>query len=168
MITEGMFIEQRRLETEAEPGTVYDVFSAIGGKRGWFYANWLWKLRGWLDRLIGGVGMSRGRTREGEAQPGDVVDGYTVDAMEPGRLLRLRNDLIAPGPAWMQFEALKSVHGKTLLVLTAFFEPHGLAGLAYWYALYPFHQLVFNGMAREIIKRAEATMERDISLPASE
>ena len=107
IITEGMFIEQRRLETEAAPGAVYGIFSAIGGKRGWFYANWLWKLRGWLDRLIGGVGMSRGRTREGEAQPGDVVDGYTVEAVEPGRLLRLRNDLIAPGPAWMQFEAQK-------------------------------------------------------------
>jgi hypothetical protein len=83
------------------------------------------------------------------------MGGYTVEALEPNHLLRLRNDMKAPGPAWMQFEVLPGMNGKTLYIQTAFFEPHGLAGLAYWWALYPFHQLIFYGLARAIVKRGE-------------
>jgi uncharacterized protein YbjT (DUF2867 family) len=153
--TEGMFIEQLRLETTAPSAAVFQIISAIGGKQGFYYANWLWKVRGWLDSLIGGPGVQRPRRHPLELKPGDVVGGYTVEVLNPGRLLRLRNDMKAPGPAWMQFEALTADNGKTLYVQTAFFEPHGLAGLAYWYALYPFHQLIFNGLARAIVRRAE-------------
>ena len=84
-----------------------------------------------------------------------MVGGYTVEKVEPGRMLRLRNEMKAPGPAWMQFEAVAAEGGKTLYVQTAFFEPHGLAGLFYWYGLYPFHQVIFNGLAHAIVKRAE-------------
>jgi uncharacterized protein YbjT (DUF2867 family) len=154
-ITQGMFIEQRRLETKAEPGVVYDIFAKIGGKQGWYYANWLWHFRFWLDRLTGGIGIRQDYRNAKKIQPGDVVDGFIVEMVDEGRLIRLRNEMKAPGPAWMQFEIQQSSNGKTLFIQTAFFEPHGLAGLAYWYALAPFHQLIFTGMAGAIIRRAE-------------
>jgi uncharacterized protein YbjT (DUF2867 family) len=154
--TEGMFIEQVRRETAASPESLYRIFSTVGGKQGWYYANWLWQVRGWLDKLVGGPGMHRVRRDPLELQPGNGVGGYLVEKVEPGHMLRLRNNLKAPGPAWMQFEAVRSASGKTLYVQTAFFEPHGLAGLIYWYALYPFHQLIFNGLAQTVVRRAEA------------
>jgi uncharacterized protein YbjT (DUF2867 family) len=158
-ITEGMFIEQRRLETSAEPGAVYNTFASIGGKDGWYFADWLWQARGLLDRLAGGPGMRRGRRSQVEIQMGDVLDGFRVDTVEAGHMIRLRNEMKAPGPAWMQFEALPGRTGGTQYIQTAFFEPHGLAGLVYWYGLYPFHQIIFNGMARAIVRRAEAVDE---------
>jgi uncharacterized protein YbjT (DUF2867 family) len=167
-IIEGMYIEQRRVAADVTPEAVFSIFTSIGGKRGWYYADWLWQVRGWLDRLAGGVGMHRGRRSQGELQAGDMVDGYTVEAIETGHMMRLRNDMKAPGPAWMQFEAQKKDSEKTLFIQTAFFEPHGLAGMAYWYALYPFHQLIFDGLARAIIQRAETMRERDISVLTSE
>jgi hypothetical protein len=90
-----------------------------------------------------------------EIKPGDILDGFIVETVEKGRLVRLRNEMKAPGPAWMQFEVQSRGNGKTLFIQTAFFEPHGLAGLAYWYALNPFHQLIFKGMANAILRRAE-------------
>ena len=162
-IIEGMYIDQRRVETEVEPEAVYATFAGLGGKRGWYYANWLWQLRGFFDRLAGGVGMRRGRRSEDEIQAGDVLDGYTVEKADPGHMIRLRNDMKAPGPAWMQFEVLISRNGKTLFIQTAFFEPHGLAGLAYWYGLYPFHQIIFNGLPREIIKHSESVARLEIT-----
>jgi len=154
-IIEGMFIEQRRLETTAEPKAVYATFAGIGGKNGWYFGDWLWQVRSLLDRLVGGPGMGRGRRSLEEVQTGDVLGGYRVEAVELGHMLRLRNEMKAPGPAWMQFEALPGARGGTLYIQTAFFEPRGLAGLAYWYALYPFHQIIFNGLARAIVRRAE-------------
>jgi uncharacterized protein YbjT (DUF2867 family) len=154
-ITQGMFIEQHRLETDIEPKEIYDIFSRIGGKQGWYYADWLWKIRFGLDKLAGGVGRRRDQRRVGETQPGDIVDGFIVEMVESNRLIRLRNEMKAPGPAWMQFEIQRSGANRTLFIQTAFFEPHGLMGLVYWYGLYPFHQLIFSGMARAIVHRAE-------------
>jgi uncharacterized protein YbjT (DUF2867 family) len=153
--TEGMLLEERRVESEAAPGAVFATFAGIGGKRGWFYADWAWQARGLLDRLVGGVGMRRGRRNPDDLRPGDALDFWRVEAVEPGRLIRLRAEMKVPGPAWLQFEASPRAGGGTLLVQTAFFEPRGLAGLAYWYALYPLHQLIFSGMARAIARRAE-------------
>jgi uncharacterized protein YbjT (DUF2867 family) len=153
---EGMFIEQLRLATNAPPQAVYQVFSSIGGKQGWYYAGWLWQIRGLLDRLVGGPGIRRQRRDALDLREEDIVGGYRVEKLEPGVMLRLRNEMKAPGPAWMQFEALAAASGKTCYVQTAFFEPHGLPGLAYWYALYPSHQLIFSGLAHAIVRRAEA------------
>ena len=89
-------------------------------------------------------------------RPGDALDFWRVEAVEEGRLIRLRAEMKRPGSAWLQFEALPQPAGGTLLVQTAFFEPHGLAGLAYWYGLYPIHQLIFSGMVRAITRRAES------------
>jgi uncharacterized protein YbjT (DUF2867 family) len=152
---EGMFIEQRRTASTAKPESVYAIFSRIGGKRGWYYADWLWQLRGWLDELVGGVGMRRGRRDPDELQPGDILDGWRVETLAAGRLLRLWFEMKAPGPAWLQFEAQPGSDGGTLLIITAFFEPHGIPGLLYWYSLYPFHQLIFKGMSSAIVRRSE-------------
>lgn len=153
-VTEGMILEQRRVETTAAPAQVFATFAGIGGARGWFYADFGWKLRGLLDRLVGGVAMRRGRRNADELRPGDALDFWRVEAVEPGRLLRLRAEMKVPGRAWLQFEASPAT-GGALLVQTAFFEPYGFPGLAYWYLLYPIHQLFFSGMAREIARRAE-------------
>jgi len=154
-VTQGMILEERRVESAASPTAVYTAFAGSGGRRGWFYADWLWKARGLLDRLVGGVGMRRGRRNPDELRPGDSLDFWRVEAVQPGRLIRLRAEMKLPGPAWLQFEAQPRSLGGTLLIQTAFFEPHGLAGLAYWYGLYPIHQLIFSGMARAIARRAE-------------
>jgi uncharacterized protein YbjT (DUF2867 family) len=155
-VIEGMFIEQRRLETAADPQAVYSTIAGIGGMAGWYFGVWLWQVRGLLDRLAGGVGMRRGRRSQEEIQPGEVLDGYRVETVEAGHLIRLRNEMKAPGPAWMQFEVQPNAKGGSLYIQTAFFEPHGLMGLAYWYGLYPFHQIIFNGLARAIVRQAEA------------
>lgn len=154
-VTQGIIVERRRVETAAATQTVFAIFSSIGGQRGWLYADWAWRLRGLMDRLIGGVGMRRGRRSPDSLRPGDALDFWRVEAVEPGRLIRLRAEMKLPGPAWLQLEAVPQPAGGTLLIQTAFFEPHGLAGLAYWYGLYPFHQLIFSGMARAIAGRAQ-------------
>ncbi len=154
-IREGMYIEQIRLESNADPEALFSSFASLGGRAGWYYANLLWQIRGLIDRLAGGVGIRRGRRSEADLREGDVLGGYRVEKVDMGRMVRLRNEMKAPGPAWMQFEASRSDAGRSLYTQTAFFEPHGLAGLAYWWGLYPFHQLIFNGMAKAIVRNAE-------------
>jgi hypothetical protein len=154
--TQGMFIEQRRTASAVKPKAVFAAFSRIGGKRGWYYANWLWQLRGWLDQLVGGPGMRRGRGDPDELLPGDVLDGWRVETVEAGRLIRLRFEMKAPGPAWLQFEAQPRADSGTLLIITAFFEPHGIHGLLYWFTFYPFHLLIFKGMSSGILQLAES------------
>jgi uncharacterized protein YbjT (DUF2867 family) len=152
---EGMFIAQRRTVINAIPEAVYSVVEKIGGRHGWYYADWLWQLRGWIDVLMKGVGMRRGRRNPDHLLVGDVVDGWKVEAIEPLRLIRLFFEMKAPGPAWLQFETLPHSHGTSLLIVTAFFEPHGFAGLIYWYVLYPFHKLIFKGMSDAIKMKAQ-------------
>jgi uncharacterized protein YbjT (DUF2867 family)/uncharacterized protein YndB with AHSA1/START domain len=157
-VTEGMIAAPRRVESAAAPEAVFAAFAGIGGRRGWYYADGLWRLRGLLDRLVGGPGMRRGRRNPDDLRPGDTLDFWRVEAVEPGRLIRLRAEMKTPGQAWLQFEAEPLAAGGTLLIQTAFFQPHGLGGLAYWYGLYPIHQRIFSGMARAIAQRAESHM----------
>jgi len=152
----GMIVEERRVESKAPPQAVFNAFSGLGGKRGWLYADSLWKIRGLMDRLVGGVGMRRGRRNPDMLRPGDALDFWRVEAVEPGRAVRLRAEMRVPGSATLEFEAMPREDGGTLLIQTASFDPRGLAGLAYWYALYPIHQRMFSGMARAIVKRAES------------
>ena len=153
---EGMQIERRQVVVAARPADVYAVFSGIGGGRGWFYADWLWRLRGVVDRLVGGPGFRRGRRHPDDVRVGDALDFWRVEAVEPRRLLRLRAEMKLPGRAWLQFEALPRGDGQTLLTQIAYLAPKGLSGLAYWYGLYPFHGAIFGNMARAIGERAEA------------
>jgi hypothetical protein len=118
----------------------------VGGNNGWFYANFLWKIRGFLDKLAGGVGLRRGRTNEKTLQAGDALDFWRVLYSKPeeGRLLLLA-EMKLPGEAWLEF-----VIGPETISQTATFRPRGLMGRLYWYAVWPFHGLVFRGMLRSI------------------
>lgn len=153
---QGMIIERRQRIVKAPGQMVYYRFSRLGGARGWPYANWAWRLRGEIDRLVGGVGFRRGRRDPDDLRIGDALDFWRVEAVQPGRLIRLRAEMKVPGKAWLQFEAASTSEGATLLSQTAFFAPKGLAGLLYWYLLYPFHSLVFSGTIRKLAEEAEA------------
>jgi hypothetical protein len=135
---------------DVPPGTAFVPIQRIGGKTGWYYGNWLWRIRGVLDLSVGGVGLRRGRRDAADLRVGDAVDYWRVEAFEPNHLLRLQAEMRLPGRAWLEFE----VTGKdevSLIRQTAIFDPVGLLGLAYWYALYPIHHLVFSGMLKKIV-----------------
>ena len=141
------------------PEAAFSPIERIGGKTGWYYANWLWRLRGFFDILAGGVGMRRGRRDPEKLLPGDTVDCWRTEAVEPGRLLRLAAEMKLPGRAWLQFE-LTPENSGTSIRQTALFDPLGLAGLLYWYAFYPAHRLVFAGMLRGIARAAGGSAPR--------
>ena len=148
---EGFFIENREVRLKARPEAVYRVVSGLGGKNGWLYLNGLWHLRGLLDRLVGGPGM-RGRSSEANLSENDIVDYYHVEALEPGRMLRLIAELKAPGQGWMEWRVVPDGAGS-VLSQTAFFAPRGMLGFVYWYLLWPVHALVFAGLIRMIAWR---------------
>jgi uncharacterized protein YbjT (DUF2867 family) len=153
---EGLLIERRQRITSLPAESVYRVFTGLGGKRGWLYADWIWMARGVIDRLFGGVGFRRGRRHPDELRVGDALDFWRVEALEPNRLLRLRAEMKVPGLAWLQFEVLPQSPKKCLVMQTAFFEPKGPPGLIYWYALYPIHGFIFSALIRKIVERAQA------------
>lgn len=148
--SEGLIIERRQITVSASANAVYQSFVRLGGKRGWLYMDWAWQLRGMVDRLCGGVGMRRGRRDPEDLRVGDTLDFWRVETVEPGRLIRLRAEMKVPGRAWLEFEAYPVPDGQTRFLQTAFFEPKGLTGLLYWYALYPVHSLIFSGLIRKI------------------
>ena len=142
-----------------------DLFPlALGGKRGWLALNAAWQLRGALDRLLGGVGMRRGRRSANEVRVGDAIDFWRVEAIEPNHLLRLRAEMKVPGRAWLQFESRPQSNGRTKLVQTAFFEPKGLMGLLYWYLLYPIHAWIFGAMVHEIARQTEESLQEVLNI----
>ena len=116
--------------------------------------NWAWRLRGAVDRLLGGVGMRRGRRPPGALRPGDTVDFWIVGAALPNRLLRFRADMKLPGETWLEFSIQPGSAGQATLQQRAIFAPKGLLGVAYWYLLYPIHSLIFGGLLRRLIERA--------------
>lgn len=152
---EGMLIDMRVHHVNASPESVAAVFSSLGGSRGWLGADWLWRLRGCVDRAVGGVGLRRGRRSPSDLREGDGVDFWRVEAYRPGRLLRLRGEMKLPGLAWLQFEASADPNGGATLRQTAFFEPRGLSGMLYWYCVAPFHEWVFGTLAKHIVREAE-------------
>jgi uncharacterized protein YbjT (DUF2867 family) len=154
---EGMLIERRQRVVDAPPATVYAEFAALGGRKGWLAFNRLWRLRGAADRLIGGVGFRRGRRHPANLRVGDAVDFWRAEAVEPGRLVRLRAEMKVPGRAWLQFQADPLEASKTRLVQTAYFAPKGLFGLAYWYLLYPIHGFIFSRLIRGLAQGAAAS-----------
>ncbi len=153
---EGPRMMVRQRVVDARPEHVFAVFGQAGGDRDWFHADWLWRLRGVVDRMVGGPGLRRNRRDPDEVRVGDALDFWRVEAVEPSRLMRLRAEMKMPGRAWLQLEAKPYENGRTLLVQTAFMAPKGLPGLLYWYGLYPIHGVIFSGMISEIAARAEA------------
>ena len=146
-------IDSRKTFVPLPTDAAFAPIRRIGGDAGWYYGNLLWRLRGSLDLLVGGVGLRRGRRRADELSPGDALDFWRVESIEPNRLLRLRAEMKVPGRAWLQFETTPAP-GGTEIRQTAIFDASGLFGLAYWYALYPLHRFVFAGMLRGIADRA--------------
>ncbi len=126
----------------------------IGGTQGWYCAGALWLLRGWIDLLAGGVGMRRGRRDPDQLRVGDTLDFWRVEAYEPDRRLLLAAEMKLPGRAWLEF-AVRPEKDGALITQSAIFDPAGLSGLAYWYLVYPLHQVVFAGMLRGIARAAE-------------
>jgi hypothetical protein len=147
------FVDSRARQIPVAPSRAFLPVVRIGGTNGWYYGNALWRLRGFLDLLVGGIGLRRGRPQPDTLREGDPLDFWRVEAIEPGRLLRLRAEMRVPGRAWLQFEVSPAGNGSEIRQ-TAIFDASGLLGLAYWYALYPLHHLVFGGMLREIARRA--------------
>ncbi len=153
-VNEGMIIERRLRVVTAAPDRLFRIFTGLGGERGWLTMNWAWNIRGFFDKLIGGVGLRRGRRHPDELRVGDALDFWRVEAVEADHLLRLRAEMIVPGKAWLQFQVVTREDGGTLLSQTAFFAPRGLAGWTYWYALYPLHAIIFSRLISNIAKRA--------------
>lgn len=153
-VEEGMMFERRSLLLDLPPDGIFRAYTGIGGARGWLYMDWAWALRGWIDKAIGGVGIRRGRRNPDEIRSGESLDFWRVEAVEKDRLMRLRAEMKVPGKAWLQFESIPQDGGRTLLTETAYFAPRGFWGFIYWYAMWPFHAFLFNGLIRQLAARA--------------
>jgi uncharacterized protein YbjT (DUF2867 family) len=157
---EGLVREVRTRLVDASPERVFASFSSLGGDRGWLVWNWAWKLRGFLDQLAGGPGLRRGRRHPVDAFPGEAIDFWRVEEVDPPRLLRLRAEMRVPGRAWLQWET-RPEEGGTRLVQTALFAPRGLPGALYWYGIYPVHARIFSDLVRAVARDAERDAARD-------
>jgi uncharacterized protein YbjT (DUF2867 family) len=147
-------VDSRTRAVDVDPQQAFGPIRRIGGETGWYAYDGLWRLRGFLDLLVGGVGVRRGRPSPEDLRVGDALDFWRVEAYEPDRLLRLAAEMKLPGRAWLEFEVAPRPGGATIRQ-TASFDPVGLSGLAYWYLVYPLHGLVFRGMLENIARAAE-------------
>lgn len=150
---ELMLKDHREIESDVSIEKIWEQIEGIGGERGWFGSGWLWYLRGLIDRMVGGVGLRRGRRDPVHLRVGDTVDFWRVEAMEHGKSLRLYAEMILPGKAWLEF-TLSESDGKSVVTQDALFEPRGLGGQIYWYLVSPFHFFIFPTMLRNIVKAA--------------
>ncbi|PSQ96486.1 MAG: DUF2867 domain-containing protein [Bacteroidetes bacterium SW_9_63_38] len=150
--TEGLYREVRTTTVDAPSELAFDTIARLGGDTGWLYGNGLWRLRGWIDQLLGGVGFRQGRRHEVHLRIGDAIDFWRVEALDPGRLLRLRAEMRLPGRAWLQFEVSPTdeEESRTRITQTVFFEPKGLGGTVYWNVVRPLHGLLFRGLLRRL------------------
>ena len=151
---EGMMREVRSLPVNAGSDRIFASFMSLGGNGGWRVWNLAWKLRGFIDRMIGGPGLRRGRRHPEQLLVGEALDFWRVEAVEPNRLLRLRAEMKVPGDAWLQWEIVED-GALRRLVQTATFAPRGLFGAIYWYGLYPLHARIFSSLARAVVAEAE-------------
>jgi len=150
----GKLVDRRQIHVPVDAERAFEPIARIGGERGWYFGTWLWRIRGVIDILMGGVGMRRGRRDPDAPVVGDTVDFWRVEAYEPNRRVRLAAEMKVPGRAWLEFEVVPDDAGA-LVYQTAVFEPAGLFGLVYWYGLLPVHAAIFGGMLREIARRSE-------------
>jgi hypothetical protein len=146
-------VDRRQIHVPVDAVRAFAPIARIGGERGWYFGTWLWRIRGVVDLLMGGVGMRRGRRDPDAPAVGDTLDFWRVEAYEPNRRLRLAAEMKVPGRAWLEFEVVPD-GGGALVYQTAVFEPTGLFGLVYWYGLFPVHAAIFGGMLRKIAQRA--------------
>ncbi|MBW4719431.1 SDR family oxidoreductase [Saccharothrix obliqua] len=151
------YVDVRERRTPASPERLWAVVEGIGGEHGWYSFPLAWAVRGWLDRLIGGVGLRRGRRDPRRLHVGEALDWWRVEEVERGRLLRLRAEMRVPGLAWLELRVAPGPGGGSVYRQRAVFVPRGLAGHLYWWAVWPWHGLVFGGMVRNITSEAELT-----------
>ncbi|MBY8881288.1 SDR family oxidoreductase [Actinacidiphila acidipaludis] len=152
----SLYTDVRERSVDVTPDRLWRVVEGIGGDNGWYSLPLAWAVRGGLDRLVGGVGLRRGRRDAAHLRVGDSVDFWRVEEIEPGRLLRLRAEMRLPGLAWLELCVDTDGDGRARYRQRALFHPHGLLGHAYWWSVSPFHALVFGGMARNITRTAAA------------
>ncbi|MGW5245364.1 SDR family oxidoreductase [Streptomyces sp. NPDC004129] len=150
----SLYTDRRELTVDASRAALWRVVEGIGGDNGWYSFPLAWAARGWLDRLVGGVGLRRGRRDAERLRAGDSLDFWRVEEIEPGHLLRLRAEMRLPGLAWLEMYVERDEQGRTRYRQRALFHPHGLLGHAYWWSVSPFHAVVFGGMARNIARAA--------------
>ncbi|WP_081861535.1 SDR family oxidoreductase [Cellulomonas sp. HZM] len=165
----SLYVDERSEQVDASPAALWRVVEAVGGERGWYSWALAWRVRGVLDRFVGGPGLRRGRRDPGRLLVDDAVDFWRVEAIEPGRLLRLRAEMRLPGLAWLELRVDGSddpLVGPTTFTQRALFHPHGLAGQLYWWSVYPFHGVVFGGMQRNIASAAERAEAARTDRPA--
>ncbi|MEV0333395.1 SDR family oxidoreductase [Nocardia sp. NPDC050717] len=153
----SLYCDVRERDTPADPATLWSVLEAVGGEHGWYSFPLAWSLRGWIDRLSGGVGLRRGRRDPHRLHVGEALDWWRVEHLERGRELRLRAEMRVPGRGWLELSVTPAADGGSHYRQRALFEPRGLAGHLYWKALSPFHAVIFGGMARNITGAAEGT-----------
>jgi hypothetical protein len=150
--TYGVMHDRRILRIEGDPQRVLNKIFSIGGDTGWYYADWIWKVRGFIDKMVGGVGLRRGRRSVSDLNPGDSLDFWRVLITDRVNMrLLLFAEMKVPGEAWLEFRIVKKPEGY-YLCQTATFMPHGLSGRTYWYLLLPIHLQMFKGMIRAIVK----------------
>jgi uncharacterized protein YbjT (DUF2867 family) len=150
--------DTRQVTVSASAEQLFQVVSSIGGENGWYAADLLWKLRGLIDELFGGVGLRRGRRHPSELSVGDVLDFWRVEELDPGKRILLRAEMKLPGKAWLEFVVDGAGQNDSILTQTARFYPRGLLGILYWYGVYPIHIMVFRRLVSTIGKRAESQL----------
>jgi uncharacterized protein YbjT (DUF2867 family) len=150
---ETILRDRRQVLSEKSAEAIWKQIEGIGGEHGWFGADFLWFIRGLIDRIFGGVGLRRGRRDQDLLRVGESLDFWRVEELERGRRLKLYAEMILPGKAWLEF-SIEEKNGKTLITQEATFSPRGLGGRLYWYAVAPFHVFVFPTMLRNLVKRA--------------
>ena len=162
-IEEGMYIETRQVLLDVKPEIMHRSYIGIGGERGWMYMDWLWEVRGWLDKAVGGVGLRRGRRHPDKVRAGESLDFWRVEQVDPNHLLRLRAEMRVPGKAWLEFKS-EGQGDKTLFTVTAYFAPHGIFGFLYWYAMWLPHRFIFDGLTNKLASRAEMLAKMIVSV----
>jgi hypothetical protein len=150
-----VYTDTREFASRADTDSLWKVVESIGGENGWYSLPVAWAARGWLDKLVGGVGLRRGRRDSDSLVIGDALDFWRVEEIDHGRFLRLRAEMKLPGLAWLEFTVSPGAEGGSVLHQRAIFFPHGLGGRLYWLAVMPFHGIVFEGMASSMARAAE-------------
>lgn len=158
-----VYTDIRSVHSSAPAATLWAVVESVGGNNGWYSLPGAWAARGWLDKLVGGVGLRRGRRDPDKLVTGDALDFWRVESIHKGRFLRLRAEMKLPGLAWLEFTVSETAEGGSELSQRAIFFPHGLGGRLYWFAVMPFHGIVFAGMAHSMAKRAEELVQSKVA-----
>ena len=153
-----VYLDTQTVASTASPERLFAVVSGVGGRRGWYVAGLLWTLRGALDKLVGGVGMRRGRRHPDDLRVGDALDFFRVEEYDPPELLRLRAEMKVPGDAWLEWRVTAASPTGSELHQLARFHPRGISGRAYWWILLPFHKVIWKSLADRLVAAAEAAI----------